>query len=138
MVGSILLVVILLAVVLLVVSLGSGSSLGAAPTHKVTFNETGGCQGNADYADKYSITLGGVTKAQPPNAGLPISGVIAFSPAYKNMSQLTFRVPDGNYNYTISPSVEPYPYSGMVRVNGLDVIVQWQVQTPSCLSIPSP
>ena len=132
--GAILLVIVVTAV-LLAVAFDGSRSLGTTPTHQVLFNETGGCQNNADYAHPYSITLGNVTKAQPPNASLPITGVVAFSLSYKDMSQITFKVPDGDYNYTISASALPYPYSGIVRVNGSNVVVQWQAQ-PSCILMP--
>ncbi len=98
--------------------------------HKVTFNEST-C--NDDYPYEWAVTLGNITIGQPSNATFPFPrGAVKLGPAGAMISKIVFTVPDGTYNYNISGSIGPIPESGIVNVNGSDVVVPFQAHTIAC------
>jgi hypothetical protein len=70
------------------------------------------------------VILAAETEAEPSNATLSIpSSPITAGPTLVNSSIIVFSVPDGVYQYTISPEFGFSPSSGTVRVQGDDVTI---------------
>jgi hypothetical protein len=96
-----------------------------ARLYNLTFIETSETPCNPSYLAEWSVTLGNETKAQPFNATLPIpDNQWNAGTDYANLSTITFFVASGTYSYTIHPSSGLTPNSGVVIVNGLNVIIQ--------------
>jgi hypothetical protein len=110
-----------------------------APTsislYKVTFNESGACGGV--YVDKWSITIGNITIGQPSGVALPITkeDPSVFSGTFKDISQITFTLPDGSYRYYISGGLSAANglLNGTVTVDGSDVVVPVEGPYISCV-----
>ncbi len=96
--------------------------------HKVVFNESTLCDNQ--YADRWAVTLGGVTIVQPSNATFPFSGATSFGPVGEAISKITFTVPGGTYDWNVSARTGLGPESGTVSVNDTDVVVQMLAQPP--------
>jgi len=91
--------------------------------YDVTFQQLGDCSPPV-YVVPWSVTLGNVTIAQPSNATLPIkSPPSTYGPANQSLATIVFSVPDGVYQYTISPPGTFSSDSGSVTVNGTGVLV---------------
>jgi hypothetical protein len=111
---------------------GTPTASAGSRLYEVTFKQSGDCTPTA-YAAPWSITLGPWTVAEPPNATLPIDTTIGSAgPSYVNTSMITFSVPDWEYQYSIGvawPFANP---SGVITVNGGDVMVVLQGPATSC------
>jgi hypothetical protein len=100
--------------------------------YDVTFHQSGACSPLA-YVAPWSVTLGNETIAEPSNATLPIpGGPYAGGPENQNLSTIVFSVPDGVYQYTLSPSGAFASPVGSVTVNGSDVSVEVDGPLFSC------
>jgi hypothetical protein len=110
----------------------SSPAQGFAREFRVTFIQSGACSPLA-YIAPWSVTLGNEVEAEPAGATLPIQNdTYTASPLYANDSTIIFSVPDGTYQFSISP-FEPFgPDSGTVTVNGADVIVPLSGPFLSC------
>jgi len=84
----------------------------------------------------WAVTIGGLTQVQPPNHSLPLpTNTFSTIVPNQNLTHITFLVPPGVYNYTLSGGApmggELYTGSGMtsgtVVVNGADVSVSVEV-----------
>ncbi len=109
----------------------TGSTPSQARLYKVAFRQMGACSPTL-FAGPWSVTLGNQTLAEPSNASLPVQGTA--SPQNPN-DTITFSVPDGVYPYTVSPGVYFQPSSGVVRVDGSDVLVVLQGPVTSCTMV---
>src|SRR5579862_839569 len=118
--------------------LGNCSSL-----HLLIFNQTTLCSPYTSLFNStfipWSVTLStgknNSTKVQPPGTPLPLSGSFSGGPDLTQYDQITFLVPNGNYSYTLDPSEFRNNQSlntGMVLVNGSDVIVDFAYYPMSC------
>ena len=111
------------------------SSDAEARLYDVTFHQSGACSPLA-YVAPWSVTLGNETIAEPSNATLPISGgSYAAGPENQNLSTIAFSVPDGVYQYSLSPSGAFASPVGSVTVNGSDVSVEVNGPVVSCTTI---
>jgi hypothetical protein len=100
--------------------------------YDVTFHQSGACSPLA-YVAPWSVTLGNETVAEPSNATLPIpGGPYAGGPENQNLSTIVFSVPDGVYQYALSPSGAFALPVGSVTVNGSDVSVEVEGPLFSC------
>jgi hypothetical protein len=92
--------------------------------YQVTFEQQGACAPPPLYTAPWSVILAAETEAEPSNATLSIpSSPITAGPTLVNSSIIVFSVPDGVYQYTISPEFGFSPSSGTVRVQGDDVTI---------------
>jgi hypothetical protein len=117
-----------------VVSNGTLETSSGAETrfYDVTFHQSGACSPLA-FVAPWSVTLGNVTVAEPSNATLPIpGGSFAAGPENQNLSTIAFSVPDGVYQYSLSPSGAFAQPAGSVTVNGSDVTVELEGPILSC------
>jgi hypothetical protein len=117
-----------------VLSNGTLTTSSAAETrfYDVTFHQSGACSPLA-YVAPWSVTLGNETIAEPSNTTLPIpGGSYVAGPENQNLSTIAFSLPDGVYQYSLSPSgAFPSPV-GSVTVNGSDVIVELEGPLVTC------
>jgi len=94
-----------------------------AQLYDVSFHQSGACSPPV-YVAPWSVTLGNETIAEPSNATLPIpGGSYAANPGYQSLSTIVFSVPNGLYQYTLSPSGAFAADSGSITVDGSDVSV---------------
>jgi hypothetical protein len=99
------------------------SAAGGTRLYDVTFQQSGDCSPPV-YVVPWSVTLGNVTIAQPSNATLPITSAPSNSgQTNQTLSTIVFSVPDGSYQYTISPKGTFASDYGSVTVNGTSVLV---------------
>ena len=114
----------------------SPSTTASAGLHQVAFHQTGNCNGL--YTAPWSVTMGNMTETEPPGGTVPTYG---FSGGldYAIYSTIFFHVPDGTYNYSVSPAYafnQAGPATGIVTVRGADVVVPVRGPTlPSCGSV---
>jgi len=109
--------------------------------YDVTFHQSGACS-PPDYVAPWSVTLGSQTIAEPSSATLPIpNDAYSAGPANQNLSSIVFSVPNGVYQYRISPTAF-LSTSGTITVNGSDVSVVAYGPVLSCTTTqtggPSP
>jgi hypothetical protein len=97
----------------------TSTSTAGTQLYDVTFQQVGDCS-PPEYVAPWSVTLGNETIAQPSNATLPATGGFSTDPAF---STIVFSVPEGIYQYSISPTGEFSASSGVVTVDGLGVTV---------------
>ena len=110
------------------------SAQGSAREFRVTFTQSGACSPLA-YVAPWSVTLGNEVEAEPASATLPIpNDTYAASPLYADDSTIVFSVPDGTYQFSISPFGPFGPDSGTVTVDGADVTVPLNGPFLSCTS----
>lgn len=107
------------------------TSVGGARLYDVTFHQSGACSPLV-YVAPWSVTLGNETVAEPSNATLPISGGYVAGPEYQSLSTIAFSVPDGVYQYALSPQGAFAQPKGSVTVNGSDVSVELSGPAVTC------
>jgi hypothetical protein len=108
------------------------SSGAEARLYDVTFHQSGACS-PLTYVAPWSVTLGNETIAEPSNATLPIpGGPYAGGQEDQNLSTIVFSVPDGVYQYSLSPSEAFASPMGSVTVNGSDVSIKVDGPLVSC------
>ncbi len=111
---------------------GTATAPAGSRLYEVTFKQSGDCTPTV-YAAPWSVTLGPWTVAEPSNATLPIatnSG--SAGPSDVNYSSITFSVPNGQYQYSIAVGWSFGNPSGVITVNGGDVMVLLQGPEVSC------
>jgi hypothetical protein len=121
-----------------VVSNGTLTTPSAAETrlYDVTFHQSGACSPLA-YVAPWSVTLGSETIAEPSNTTLPIpGGSYSAGPENQNLSTIAFSVPDGVYQYSLSPSGAFALPVASVTVNGSDVSVEVVGPVLTCATTP--
>ncbi len=93
--------------------------------YHVVFQQSGYCIGspNISYESLWSVTLGDETELKTWNATQTISNDTVRTSGNQIFSTMVFLVPDGVYNFSISPN-HFEPGSGLVTVNGSDVLVK--------------
>ncbi len=107
------------------------STAGGSQLYDVAFHQSGACSPLA-YVAPWSVTLGNETIAEPSNATTPISGGYVAGPEYQSLSTIVFSVPDGVYQYTLSPHGAFAQPAGSVTVNGSDVSVELSGPDVTC------
>jgi hypothetical protein len=95
------------------------TSTAGTQLYDVTFMQAGDCS-PSEYVAPWSVTLGSETIAQPANGTLPATGGFTTDQA---LSTIAFSVPDGVYQYSISPTGDFSSNSGVVTVDGTGVLV---------------
>src|SRR5271154_101833 len=104
----------------------------AARVYQVIFKQTGGCS-PAYYAAPWSATLGSETEAEPANATLPLLNDTGnTSPSFVNASVIVFSVPNGTYQYHLVPAFTFGNPSGILTVQGGDIMISVQGPEISC------
>jgi hypothetical protein len=96
------------------------------------------------WAIPWSVTIGNVTKVQPPGTSLPLTNSTLMDTTNNlNLTVLVFSLPDGRYNFTVNPTSFSLagpdyflPDSGVVDVNGTNVLIQVQLEA-YCISSTS-
>jgi hypothetical protein len=112
------------------------ASCDSSPSvHCVVFQQLGAC--NPEFwGVPWSVTIGGTTEVQPPSAQPPGADSGLAGTMDGNLTVIVFSLPDGVYNFTVRPSNEYFtPSSGVVSVNGADVLVQIAYTGTSCTAI---
>ena len=113
------------------------SAAGGTHLYEVTFHQSGACSPLA-YVAPWSVTLGNETIAEPSNATLPISeGSYAAGPEFQNLSTIAFSVPNGLYQYNLSPSGAFAQPTGSVMVDGSDVSIEVNGPVLTCTTTTS-
>ncbi len=102
--------------------------------YTVVFQQLGSCSNPEFWGIPWAVTIGDTTEVQPPGTPLPpdngsLSGETGT--LNENFSVIAFALPDGSYNFKVDPSTYFQPNSGVVDVNGADVLVQIGYET-SC------
>ena len=101
--------------------------------YDVVFQQLGACSNPEFWGVPWSVTIGNTTEVQPPGTPLPISNSTLYGTTNKNLTVITFSLPDGSYHFRVSPSYEFFtPDSGTIDVNGTDVLVQIAYSGTSC------
>jgi len=110
----------------------TASGPGGTRLYDVTFHQSGACSPLA-YVAPWSVTLANQTIAEPSNATLPIpGGPYAGGPQFQNLSTIAFSVPNGLYQYRLSPSGAFAQPTGSVMVNASDVSIEVSGPVLSC------
>ena len=111
----------------------SSSCDGSATVHCVVFQQLGACS-PAFWAVPWSVTIGGTTEVQPHGTSLPLDNLVSYGTSNANLSVIVFSLPDGNYQYSVSPNAFLTPTSGTVNVSGSDALVQIAYTGTSCVT----
>ena len=109
-------------------SLSSGKTTTLKSVYEVTFQQNP-CN-PSDYVSPWAVKLGNETIVKPSNETVSTSGVVSIKsyPNNNTISTIIFSVPDGVYNYAVIPSDGfTSTTSGIVKVNGSDLLVQFVV-----------
>ena len=103
----------------------STATSGVAIMHYVVFEQSGYCLGSPViyYENLWSVTLGNETQLKTWNSTQTIANDTVSVSTNPIFSTVVFSVPDGSYNFSISPDYFS-PDSGMVLVNGSNVAVK--------------
>jgi hypothetical protein len=107
----------------------SGSSGG---TYEVAFQQIGACSPSF-WSVPWAVTVGNITKVQPATARLPITYL--YSTTNKTLAGKDFPLPNGNYDYTVSPPQDYFtPSSGSFVVSGSNTSISIAYTGTSCLT----
>ncbi len=103
-------------------------------TYDVTFQQIGACSPTF-WGVPWSVTIGNVTKVQPPDTKLPLDNFSLAGTTNASLTEITFSVTNGTYHYRVSPSAGFFtPTSGTVNVTGSNVTVQIAYTGTSCVT----
>jgi PQQ-like domain len=109
-------------------------ALPTSGTREVTFQQIGACSPTF-WGVPWSVTIGNVTKAQPPGAKLPLGNYSLSGTSNSSLSEITFSLANGTYDYTVSPSAEFFtPTSGTINVSGSNITVDITYTGTSCIT----
>ena len=110
-------------------------TLPTSGTCMVTFQQVGACSPTF-WGAPWSVTIGNVTRVQPSDAKLPLDNYSLSGTSNSSLSEITFFLPSGTYDYRVSPSAEFFtPTSGTVTVSGSNVTVEIAYTGTSCITI---
>ena len=119
------------------VYLGQSSQSCALPTsgaHDVTFQQIGACSPTF-WGVPWSVTIGNVTHVQPANTKLPLDNFSLSGTTNSSLSEITFFLANGTYDYRVSPSAEFFtPTFGTINVSGSNVTVDIAYTGTSCIT----
>lgn len=105
----------------------SGSSRG---TYEVAFQQIGACSPSF-WGVPWAVTADNITKVQPASAKLPISYL--YSTTDRALAEIDFLLPNGKYDYTVSPQQEYFtPSSGSFVVAGSNISIPIAYTGTSC------
>jgi len=111
-----------------------GCASAANGTYAVTFQQVGACS-PPFWGVPWSVTIGNVTEVQPPYTKLPLDNYSLSGTSNSSLSEISFSLANGTYNYRISPSAEFFtPTSGTVNVLGSSVTVDIAFTGTSCIT----
>ena len=117
-------------IVLIVVISGLVLLSSSKGMHVVTFQQLigGGACSSTLWTIPWSVTIGNTTKVQPSNTTTPFLPLNNFTFLYgttnRNFSEITFLLPDGMYQFKVSPSSGFFsPTFGTVNVARSDITV---------------
>jgi hypothetical protein len=103
-------------------------------TYAVTFQQIGACSPEF-WGVPWSVTIGSVTEVQPPDTRLPLDNYSLSGTSNSSMSEITFSLANGTYDYTVSPSAEFFtPTFGTINVSGSSVTVDIAYTGTSCIT----
>ena len=119
-------VLVLLAGLLVVSYPSSANPSKSSQPHTVTFRQ-GACSPSV-YAAPWSVTLGRVTVTEPKGANPSANTTESYASSNYNLATITLSVPDGEYDYSLSPRVFPIQNPGSLTVNGTDVTVNVPIE----------
>jgi hypothetical protein len=102
--------------------------------YEVTFQQIGACSPTF-WGVPWSVTIGNVTKVQPPGTTLPLDNYSLSATTNSSLSEITFSLADGTYDYRVSPSAEFFtPTFGTVKVSSSNVTVDIAYTGTSCIT----
>jgi len=100
----------------------------------VTFQQVGACSPEF-WGIPWSVTIGNVTKVQPPDTKLPLENYSLSGTTNSSVSEITFSLANGSYDYRVSPAAEFFtPTFGTVNVSGSNVTVEIAYTGTSCIT----
>jgi len=103
-------------------------------TYMVTFQQVGACSPTF-WGVPWSVTIGNVTKVQPPDTKLPVNNYSLSGTSNSSLSEISFALANGTYNYTVSPTAEFFtPTFGTVSVSGSNTTVDIVYTGTSCIT----
>ena len=103
-------------------------------TYVVTFQQVGACSPTF-WGVPWSVTIGNVTKVQPLNTKLPLDNYSLSGTTNSSVSEITFSLANGTYEYRVSPSAEFFtPTFGTVNVSGSNVTIEITYTGTSCIT----
>lgn len=109
-------------------------ALPTSGTREVTFQQMGACSPTF-WGVPWSVTIGNVTEVQPPDAKLPLDNYSLSGTSNSSLSEITFVLANGTYDYRVNPSAEFFtPTSGTINVSGSNITVDITYTGTSCIS----
>ena len=94
----------------------TSTSSGSGGPYEVAFQQIAACSPSF-WGIPWAVTIGNVTKAQPPGTTLPISYLQGTTD--RSLAEIDFSLENGDYQYVISPSGDYFtPSSGSFTVSG--------------------
>lgn len=108
------------------IATGTATNSTGVRVYGVTFQQVRDC-GQFNIMP-WAVTFNGLTEVEPSNQSLPLpTNTFSTIVPNQNLTRMTFSVPSGTYNYTVSGGAvgggELYPGSGTIHVDGSDVLV---------------
>ena len=108
--------------------------ISTSRTYAVSFQQIGACSPTF-WGVPWSVTIGNVTKVQPPDTTLPLDNYSLSGTTNSSLSEITFSLADGTYDYRVSPSAEFFtPTFGTVKVSGSNTTVDIAYTGTSCIT----
>lgn len=108
----------------------STSTGSTSPVYNVIFEQSAACS-SSFWGEPWGVTVSGVTKTQPPGTTLPITSLQSSTDA--SLSEITFSLHDGSYQYMVDPSANYFtPSSGSFTVSGSGLVIQIAYTGTSC------
>jgi len=101
----------------------SSSKSGSPPgAYHVAFQQIESSCSPPFWGVPWAVTINNVTKIQPESAKLPIAYL--YSTTNRTLSEIDFFLPDGSYQYAVSPSQYYFtPSSGSFEVTGANITI---------------
>jgi YVTN family beta-propeller protein len=100
-------------------------------TYEVAFQQIGASCSPSFWGAPWAVTIDNVTRIQPASAKLPISYL--YSTTDRNLAEIDFFLPDGSYQYAVSPSQYYFtPSSGSFTVSGSNITIPISYTGTTC------
>jgi len=114
----------------------TSTSSGFTGPHEVAFQQIAACS-SSFWGIPWAVTIGNVTKAQPPGTTLPISYLQGTTD--RSLAEIDFSLENGDYQYMINPSGFYFtPSSGSFTVSGSNLTIPIAYTGTSCTTSTSP
>ena len=115
------------------VVLSSSQSGSRSGTYEVAFQQIGASCSPSFWGVPWAVTIGNATKIQPASAKLPIPYI--GSTTNKSLAEIDFFLPDGSYQYAVSPSQYYFtPSSGSFAVSGSNITIPISYTGTGCIT----